>query len=203
MELPHWRIDDNRIDVFDNYETETLHAFISFKNAGFVMHNDSNVTEITRNFFPDQGNKLLRFLFEQQSFGNPVFVERVGVRARFATAFDGSFSDLLQRYSTRIITLTPEAQEAFKAELRDSAGPMNFSTPKGNLNTNSGPMEMKQLSQFFGFTTQLPEVAFFIDLDYWKRPQVEIDGKEILKMVKAYVDEIWDVHERIRAIVLG
>jgi len=202
MELPHWRIDENRIDVLNSYETDTFHAFVSFKNAGITLHNDSSVNELTKNFFPDQGNKLLRFLFDQKSFGNPIFVERVGVRSRFATVFDGAFKDLLQRYSTRIFSLTEEAKDAFRADLVDIGGPMNFSNLNGNLFTNSGPMEKKQLGQFFGFVTELPDVAFYMDLDYWKRPQSEMDGKEVVKVVKNYADEVWDIHDRIRAIVL-
>ena len=34
LELPHWRIVDNRLDIHD--KDEDRHCFISFRNAGFV-----------------------------------------------------------------------------------------------------------------------------------------------------------------------
>ena len=198
MGLKEWRITENRIDVFEI--DESRRAFVSFKNAGVVIHNSP-----TQNYFPDQTNKLLRFLLEQKSFGNPLFVIRLGVRSRFATTFAGSFKELLERYSTRFFTLTLEAKNAFNAEIIDIGFPLNFSTNLGKINTNSGPMEKDQLEKIFRFEEKenLPDVALYVDLDYWIRPEKLLEGKDILKIIRTFAEEIWDTHERVRTLILG
>jgi hypothetical protein len=142
MEFSEWNITENRIDVF-NKETNRR-AFVSFKNAGLVIKNTP-----TKNYFPEQGNKLLRFLFKQEPFGDPLWVGRVGVRSRFATPYNGDFNDLLKLYMERYLNLTPGAKNVFAAEITDIGGPINLHTPQGKINLNSGPMQKVQLNFSF------------------------------------------------------
>ena len=51
MSMDRWEIIENRVDVHN--EDRSLHAFVSFRNAGFTSKNSP-----TRNFFPD---KSIRF----------------------------------------------------------------------------------------------------------------------------------------------
>jgi hypothetical protein len=99
MELSEWRIVENRIDIFS--KTQDVHAFVGFRNAGLVARDTP-----TANFFPDKAVKLLRYLFSLEGFGDPLTVERLGVRSRFCTPFDGTFETLCERYATRLLTLT-------------------------------------------------------------------------------------------------
>jgi len=198
MQLSEWRIDANRVDVSDKENIRRV--FVSFKNAGMVINNSSN-----RNFLPGQSGKFLRFLFDQEAFGQKIFIKRIGVRGRFATAFGGEYKELLDLYTSRFVSLTDEAINALDAEVIDFGGPINFSTKIGNLNSMSGPMPKKQLQHFFSSIKidKLPEIAFYLDLDYWKRPEKEMNGREITDLTKRYAEEIWDIHERIQTLVLS
>jgi hypothetical protein len=196
MVLSEWRISQNRIDVFD--KEETRRGFVSFKNAGIVIRNAP-----TRDYFPDQANKLLRFLFEQKPFGNPLWLGRIGVRTRFATAYEGDFNSLLGRYKDRFLNISPEALNTWGAEIIDIGGPVNFRTSQGYLNSMSGPMRKEELKRFFDFEDNLPEVALYFDLDYWKEPKSLIEGREAMRIVKLFAEESWDTHERLRTLILA
>ena len=129
-------------------------------------------------------------------------VHRIGVRAKFATNFGGTFDELLQRYSTRYITLNPDAYAAFKAKLVDVAGPLDFTTNEANIKTLSGPMSKEQVSQAFNLEKDPPAVALFFDLDFWVRPESSLSDREILNKVKFFSGEVWDLHERLRSLII-
>lgn len=196
MGLDKWRIVENRFDVHD--EDQTRRAFVSFRNAGFIVRNSG-----LRDYFPNQANKFLRFVLNQEPFGDPLFVIRLGVRSRFAWPFSGSFDELLQLYAGKLLTLTREAEQAFDAKLIDLGGPINFKTPRGNINSESGPMAADQLREYFRFEDNPPEAALYVDLDYWNRPARKVAGKQLLATVSQYAEENWDRDARIRALVLG
>lgn len=195
MELPEWRIVENRFDVFD--KDYLRRAFISFRNAGLVVHNSP-----TKNYFSDQGNKLLKFLFDQEPFGDPLYVERLGIRSRFAITFSGSFSDLLNRYMNRVLTISESSLKIFNAKVTDIGGPIYFKTSRGNINSVSGPMIEDQIREFFPFSQEIPKVALHIDLDYWINPQKKVDSKKILNLLKEFSDENWNIHEQLINIVI-
>jgi hypothetical protein len=196
MDLRQWEIVENRFDVFDKEQTRRF--FVSYRNAGALIHNSS-----TRNYFPDQANKFLRFLFDQKAFGDSLLLERLGVRARFATSFDGSFEELLNRYSTRFLTINPKVHELMNATIIDIAGPIDFSTKNGKINTSSGPMPKEQVAQAFSHEKDLPDIALYFDFDYWIRPNTTFPGKEILDIIKSFSGEIWDFHESLISLILG
>ncbi len=196
MDLSEWRITENRLDI-QNKEN-TIRAFVSYKNTGITVRNTP-----TRNFFPDQGSKLLRFLFEQKPYGNPLWIGRIGVRYRFATCIDSNFNTLLERYLDRYLNLTNQAKDALSAGIIDIGCPINLRTNNGFLDTNSGPMQKDQLKLFFDFEKDLPELALYFDLDYWKEPKDLVEGKELVRIVKLFAEEIWDIHERVINLILG
>jgi len=198
MDLPHWRIVENRIDVFT--EGESIHAFIGFRNGGMTA-----LDTPTKNFFPDQATKLLRFLFSLDAFGDPLFVERLGVRSKFCTPFSGEFDELKERYSTRYLSLTEKARQAIgeKVKLIDIGGPLNFADHLGNFNTMSGPMPREQFSGFFKRKEGFPKVGLFLDIDYWLRPNESIAGKKLIKEIYAFAIAAWERYERIRDLILG
>lgn len=196
MDMTEWRIVENRFDIHD--KDMSRRGFVSYKNAGFIMRNSTLI-----DFFPNQANKFLRFMFTQRPFGNQLMVERIGLRSRFATEFSGEFSELLARYVEHLLTLTPKAREIINAELIDIGGPLDFKTAHGNINTVSGPMGKNQLKEFFKFEENPPDVAFFFDADYWIRPEKEMQSKDILETVRFFAHEDWEIYDRLVNLVMG
>jgi hypothetical protein len=194
--LPKWRIDQNRVDV--HTEEDTARAFVSYRNAGYVIQDSP-----TRNYFPDQANKLFRFLLQEEAFGKNIVVPRIGVRFRSATSFSGSFEELLDRYMKRYLVLTPQAKEIFGGRAIDIGGSINFSTQLGKLNTTIGPMEEQQLKQFFPTRKSVPSVALYVDLDYFKEPESEMESRDVVFLVKSYSESLWDIQDRVATLVLS
>ena len=197
MNLAHWRIIENRIDIFD-LERENR-AFVGFKNAGLVVRNSP-----TANYFPDKARKLFRFLFTLEGFDKTPFVTRIGVRSRVVTPFSGSFDNLLTRFSSRYLGLTPDAKKALNAELVDIGGPLNFKDKHGTFNTSSGPMPKSQISKVFEFEDEdnLPDVGLYIDIDYWLKPEKTVADKRILELIRTFTEQAWRRHSQIRDLIL-
>ncbi|MGB9627770.1 MAG: hypothetical protein ACPL6D_03840 [Thermodesulfobacteriota bacterium] len=72
MQLPDWRILENRIDVYNEKIGER--ALVGFRNAGFVTRN----TPIKK-YFPERTIKFFRYVLYLNGFGKILFVERIGV----------------------------------------------------------------------------------------------------------------------------
>jgi len=198
LQLPHWRIIENRIDIFD--EGESLHVFIGFRNGGLIA-----LDTPTSNFFPEKAGKLLSFVFKLEGFGDPLFLERIGVRSKFCSPFLGTFDELRDRYASRFVRMTEDAQKAIgsKAKLVDIGGPLNFVDHLGNFNTMSGPMTGKQFREFFKKDVGFPDVGFFFDIDYWQRPGKSVAGRDIVNLVRSFATEAWVRHDRVRDLITG
>lgn len=198
MGLRHWRIIENRIDIFSDNEVE--HAFVGFRNAGFIVTDTP-----TKNFFPDKATKLFRFLFDLPDFGKNLHIERLGVRSKFCSLFKGSFEQLVDLFSSKYVGLTPPAREAVggSAKLIDVGAAFNFVDKFGNFNTHSGPMVRAQLSDFFKKNDGFPEVSLFYDIDYFIRPNREVTGKDVLSNIQNFADEAWERNARIGRLIMG
>lgn len=197
LKLPHWQIVENRVDIYD--DDETIHAFVGFRNGGLTALDVPN-----GDYFPNYASNFLSFVFGLQDFGDPILVERIGVRFKFCTAFSGSFDELKDRFAKRYITLTEQAINAIgnDAKLIDIGGPLNFVDSVGNFNTMSGPMPKKQFPNFFTRKEGFPEVGLFYDIDYWLRPNKEINSKKIIEHIGELSHAAWDRHSRIRDLLL-
>jgi hypothetical protein len=84
----------------------------------------------------------------------------------------------------------------------DIGGPLNFADSLGNFNTMSGPMARAQLAAFFKKDEGFPEVGLFIDIDYWRRPEKDVPGAEVVSAVKSFAEAAWARHEGIRDLIL-
>jgi len=198
MELPHWQIVENRIDIFT--EDRAIRAFVGFRNAGLGLLESPN-----RSYFGDQATKLLRFVLELEGFGDPLLVERLGVRSKFCDPFKGTFDDLRDRFSSRYITLTDRAKVAIGADARlvDIGAPLNMADRLGNFNSMSGPMAKDQFPRLFMKDEVFPDVGLYYDIDYWVKPEREVPGKQILGQVKDFSAAAWDRHERLRDLLMA
>ncbi len=197
MNLEHWQIVGNRFDIFS--EDKKYLLFLGYRNGGLSVSNVPN-----KEFFPNYTNKLLSFVFGLEDFGNPIFIERVGVRCKFCTPFNSSFENLRERYATRYISLTKQATEAIgnDAQLTDIGGHLNFKDNLGNFNTMSGPMPQGQFPQFFSIPGEFPPVGFYYDIDYWNRPKKKMDGEKIIEMISNLFSAAWDRHARVRDLLI-
>jgi len=198
MKLSEWSIIENRIDVYD--KANQNHVFVGFRNSGFVSKDSP-----TKNYFPDQAIKFFTFIAQLDGFEDQPFVERIGVRSKFFTRFDGEFEDLRNRYTQRYLVLTKDAQKAINAKLIDVGGPLNFVDNLGNFNTMSGPMEKKQALNFFRNRKEdeIPEVGFYYDIDYWLKPNKNMGASEISQNIRKFALAAWDRHERIKNLIFG
>jgi len=198
MQLSQWRILENRIDVYDNINKN--HAFVGFSSSGFLCHDTP-----TKNYFYDQAIKLFNFIAKLDGFEKEPFVERIGVRSKFCTPFEQGFEELKNRFASKYITLSTEAENALNAKLIDMGAPLNFVDKLGNFNTMAGPMEKAQIVQFFygKKETEVPEIGLFLDVDYFLKPKRKMNAGEITKSIKEFAESSWDKHEKIKKLILG
>lgn len=196
MKLPEWRILENRIDIYDEKNEER--AFLGFRNAGFVTHNTP-----TKNYFPEKTTKFFRYVLNLDGFERNPFVERIGVRSKFCAKYGGSFEELREKYTSNYLSLTDKAKKIIDAKLLDIGGPINFADRHGNFNTLSGPMIHEQLTQYFGKPEGLPNIGLYFDIDYWLKPNKEMEGKEILRHIEEFANSAWNKFESISGLILG
>ena len=189
LSLPHWLIVENRIDIFNNDKNEL--AFVGFRNSGFTCFNSP-----TENYFPEKAVKFFKFLSDLKGFEKPLFVERLGVRSKFISAYKEDFSKLLDLFIVRYINLTEKAKKEIDATLIDIGAPLNFVDHLGNFNTMSGPMKKEQMKVFITKADTYPEVGLFYDIDYWSKPNKEMDINEIVTSIKDFSSASWTRHEK-------
>ncbi|MDP9178413.1 MAG: hypothetical protein M3O61_12095, partial [Gemmatimonadota bacterium] len=93
----------------------------------------------------------MRKLLSFSEFGDKVLVARLGLRAKFVAAFDGTFEDLAARFGSRYLSITERARRAVgdDATLVDIGAPLNFKDGLGSFNTVSGPMRQVEFPRFF------------------------------------------------------
>jgi len=191
LNLPHWRIDSNRIDVFN--DQNSVKGFVSFNNLGLVIQDSCN-----RDFFSNQANKLIKYVLSQKPFVDPLSVVRIGVRSRFAFFTDMDFVALNEKYRTKYFTVSDEISKIYNNEIVDSGLFLNFKNRGYLINSQSGPMEKPQIKSYFPIERDdLPDAAFYVDLDYWKEPKKGVSIRDLVFCVKDFSFLGWDTAESI------
>ncbi len=196
MNLPEWRIVENRIDIFDHQAKNR--AFVGFKNAGFISQDVP-----TSNYFPEKATKFIKFILELDGFDSPIFTHRIGVRLKTYTPSDKSFEELRDRYLTRYLTITENAKEIMNGKLIDIGCPLNFADKYGNFNTMSGPMPSEQARQFLERSGEIPEKGLYFDIDYWIKPEKKVNNQVILKHISTFAKETWNKQEKLHDLILS
>ncbi|MFH1727424.1 MAG: hypothetical protein ABIA04_03275 [Pseudomonadota bacterium] len=86
----------------------------------------------------------------------------------------------------------------------DIGGYLNFSDKDGNFNTMSGPMQSKQIRQYFKGRddNKYFKVGLYIEIDYWKNPNKEFAKKKILSMIDDLANSNWDKSQAIKDVIL-
>jgi hypothetical protein len=194
--LTEWRITKDRVDVFDKEEKHRL--YVGFRSSGYVAQDS-----ITANYFPDKAVQFLNFVSNIKTFGNHWIVQRMGVRSRFCTAFDGECEDALERLGSRYTTLTEDAKSAIgEAKVIDLNGVVNFEDEHGSFNTQLGPMLASQIAEVLKDRDDYPEVGIYYDIDYWKRPEKDVAESDVTRFIKVAAREGWERHGRILRLIL-
>jgi hypothetical protein len=195
FELSEWLITENRLDVYNKDNSKRI--FVAFRNAGCTLRSSSEASfvQLTQTF--------LRFLLRQSPFRS-FQIERIGVLGRFANTYTGSFEDLLRRYAERIYSIAPRASEAFDAELTDIGGFLDFRTAHGEIHSAMGPMQKKQLLEYFDFAKEPPEIASFFQFDYFTKPAtpVSMNSQQLVDLVAEYTRDNWARYGRLSDLLV-
>jgi len=196
LRLEHWQIVENRIDVFS--EDRNTHAFLGFRNGGLTLLDVPN-----KEYFINYSKNLLAFIFGLEGFGDPVYIERIGVRCMFCTPYQGTFSELKDRFASRYLAITKQAMEAIgiDAKLKDIGAPLDFSDSIGNFKTMFGPMLNEQFGDFFTKKGEFPPVGLFYNIDYSSHPKINLKGSQVIETIGEFLDAGWDRHTRVRDLL--
>lgn len=194
--LTQWKIDDNRVDLSD--EINVIKAFVSFRNFGISINESCD-----KNYFPNQANKFVNYLLNQKPFGNPIMINRIGIRTRIAYSLDIDFEKLLEIYTTKFFSLTTEVRRILNYKITDVSLPIFFAADKGQLNTQTSPMTSDQLRDYFPNRLEYPDVAMYFDLDYWKEPKKELKAETITSIIKNYSIESGNIIDKLMSLLGG
>jgi hypothetical protein len=197
MSLAEWNIIENRIDIFSTDKTQ--HIFVGFRNAGIIC-----LDSPTANFFSDKAQRFLRRLFDFPDFDDPVLLERLGVRHRAASQFDGTFDELVGRFISRYVGLSQGLTAALAdANLLDVGAPLNFSDVVGKFNTQAGPMLEDQFKTMFRKRDGLPAVGLFTDIDYFVAPAAPVARNDLVAKGAKLISEARRRTASMQNVVLG
>ena len=79
-----------------------------------------------------------------------------------------------------------------------------FADDIGNFNTMSGPIEKKQMVQFFSRRKEeeLPGTGFYFDIDYWVKPERNMMIDDINSKVRHFSERSWDRFQKICGLIM-
>lgn len=202
LNLNHWRISDNRVEVYDTdaIEKSLVRGFISFRNAGFVLQNAQG-----GNNFHNRAEPLIDFIYENNRiFGRVLHIERVGVKAIFANQFFGDFSSLLSLYSSHYLTPVSSLSTEVKADIVDIGGNLNFVSQAGyNFNIVSGPMGAEQQKNYFPLVENRVEPILFIDIDSFKTEKFDASSSILNNLISELSQNNWLINNKLARLIVG
>ena len=103
--------------------------------------------------------------------------------------------------------LSEPAKVALDCKLLDIGSPLILEDKLGKINLMGGPMDARQISQFFkvpeGVTLDLPDVGLIFDIDYWTIPKTELGESDLTSRVREFSDACWALNEKLKKLILG
>ncbi len=203
LNLPHWTITDNRIDVYDLLgppDNATERCFISFRNAGWTSKTNKN-----HNTFLENCSRLINFWFSEKEIfpNNEAHLTRVGVKFKYGDEFRGSFSELLDVYKQKYIRPTDSISDIYNAEITDIGGFLVLNDEDFKIQTMSGPMDIEQIKnkKFFPFIEEAPKTILYFEIDSSTEPNKFVHFKALETTVKELVQRNWSSHNRLLNIL--
>lgn len=199
MTLAKWAIGKDRIDVFD--ESRRNHCYVAFNRCGLTTL-DTRGHEC----FIEYAGRFLRKVFALDGFGS-VTVNRIGLKPRFCTPYQGTFEQLLKRVRERYYDLKPDALRAIgdSVDVTDVGAMLNLRDSFGNFNTHCGAMERSQTKEILTNRRDddLPEVGLYYEIDYFVNPKEVMDVETVLDRASDFAREAWNRHLRVRKQIVG
>jgi len=200
----HWRIGENRVDFHNEEGEEDLSnevtAFVGFKSIGYSLSRPD-----TKDYFPQQVNKFIRTVFDENSEFLLPPVTRIGLRAYVVVPFDGDFDALNKIYVERLVGPFKEIQELFGNKISDAGISLDF-FKKGRRSAafKSGPMKLQQMESIFKVEDDLPDVGLFFDIDVFKsfveNPE-SIDLSQVCREISDLSESLWRYSEGLEKII--
>nr|MBO2495048.1 hypothetical protein [Clostridia bacterium] len=198
MQLPYWKIEENRVLLKDNEDEGKEFAMAGFTNAGYIVKNQP-----TDNYFKDKVIKYVKILYSLPKFEESLIVTRVGLRIRTCVEYMGNFNELKNRLVYKYYSLNVEAQRLIDAELVDIGANLNFKDQVGNFNTQCGPMVRQQIEEYFRKYPAYPDVGLYYDIDYYIEPNRFVARNDLQKILGKFIENASDKTEKIIKHILG
>jgi|GEM_PF-1060163 len=196
LDLPRWLIDTNKVEISSDDKREMV--IVSFKNLWY------NILDAeTPKAFQEKARKLLEIVAKKYSAFEDATAEFVGIRSTFCTEFAGTLESLVTRFESRCVNITPAVRAIIDGTLVDIGAPMNFKDSLGDFNIKSGPMGENQIREFFPKHTVVPDVGFFLDIDYLLRRDDKIDVKRLCDRIQKCSDAAWGKNREFAELILG
>jgi len=172
----HWRISENQIELFN--PDSQINAFFSYKNIGL-----SNIYPETTEEFISTSKDLIKESWTHFSFNK---IQRIGVRSGFLCPKDISFKKLFNSFNKNFVNSSfVDNQSIFgTAKLIDIGLNLNFSVGSEYFNIMTGPMEKKQIKEFFPGVKDLPDQGVYLEIDYFKNEfSPSLKQKDVLNLL--------------------
>jgi len=195
LNLPRWRVSQDRVDVFD--ESHRHRAFVSHRNVGFSVQDSA-----TSNYFGDKAGQFLRFVADIEPVGKTWTVLRLGVRSKFCSPVELDFEEAVERFNQRYSVLTPQAEEAIAADVEDFGSTLELRDQHGWFKLQIGPMAEDQLGRFFKDRDEYPDVGIYCDIDYALTDQ-EVTVDDAIRFLRATAQASWERRDRLERMLLA
>lgn len=203
LDWKEWALNENQCQVFRTDKTALCH--VAFRRCG-CFHLDCK----ERKDFPDFARKFLQFICSFEDFGDPLTVERIGVRSQFLTPYDGTFDKLIAAMQRNVGGLTDAASKSLGSDMTvvDIAYPLNLRSSHGLLKTNLGPVtniEAKHRHFPNRDEDDLPAVGIYFDADYAIKPDASanvLTCKDICNTIDSFSQQSWDMQARFRNLII-
>jgi len=156
-----WRIERNRIDLYD--KGKTISVFAGFKNAGATVENPPNYT-----YFRDHIQRWLRLITPEIKYNR---IDRIGFRAINLVEINNlSFEQLFRSFVNSYLTVNQELWGLKVAKPKDIGIVVDLVDGDNKLHVVTGPMEQVQAKTYFESNEvqeRVPQLSIFADVDYF------------------------------------
>lgn len=194
MDLSEWKIIENRVD-FRNPD-KSIRAFVSFRNFGITV-----VNQQTHNFFEDKAKKFVKVVTDLSGFDVPLLVERLGVRAKTCSPYDGEFSVVADQVRDKLFNTAALAELGGGENVVDVAAVMYFKTIAGQINANLSANTAEQLKRLFPTHEDLPAASWTADMDYFTQSPQQMSVKNVTKTISEFGSELSSRYDAISKLI--
>lgn len=208
--LKEWAIRENTLTAFDTAQTKIV--AVGFRKANLIWNDCETFAD-----FPTHIEKFANTLFSLEAFTSAespeLLVARIGVRGRFAIAFEGGADSLAKRIETRILNSQPQnrlltAVGEEGASLIDLVVVHRIQSDDATVNIQTTPYKREELGpQIFPRREldSLPPVSLFVDVDAFFNPEMAfaVSSSQLIERSSRLARTCWRVCATTREMVLG